>query len=303
MAIIISGASGDLGSKVTQQLLQSVPASELILLTRNPDSLAELAAKGAQVRKADFDDTETLTKALAGGHIMLLISTLSIGRRVEQHSNAINAAKQAGVSHIVYTSSLGIQPQTPSISGREHYATEELIRASGLTFTILRNTWYAEVTPTMIFKPGIDSGMIMANTGDGCVAPVCKQDCANSAAAVLSSPSQHAGSIYEITGPDLINFTDIAALASEYSGKPVSFKNISAEESLAIFDAMGVNREYEEGMLSDSGHAWASEEMVTYQTAIKEHYFAICSHHVELITGKPATPIRAVIEANKEAFL
>lgn len=298
MAIIVSGASGELGRKVTELLLKEVEASELILLTRNPDSLADMSAQGAQVRKADFDDTENLADALKGGDIMLLISTLSIGRRFEQHSNAITAAKQAGVSHVIYTSSMGIQPQTPSLSGKEHYATEQFIQASGLKFTFLRNSWYADVLPTIILPPSFESGALVSSVGDGCVAPVAKQDCANVAAAVLLNADKHENSIYEITGPNLVNFHEIAALAADVAGKPLKFVNLPHDEMLKIFDAMGVNREYEEGMMSDSGHAWASEEMVTYEMAIKQHYFSICSHHVELITGKPAISLRKIMEDN-----
>lgn len=296
MAIIVSGASGELGRKVTEQLLKEVPAAELILLTRNPDSLADAAALGAQVRKADFDDIEALPDALTGGHVMLLISTLSIGRRFEQHSNAITAAKQAGVAHVVYTSSMGIQPQTPSLSGKEHYATEQFLLASGLKFTFLRNSWYADVLPTIILPASFETGALVSSVGDGCVAPVAKQDCANAAAAVLVNADKHEGAIYEITGPDLFNFHQIAALAAEVADKPLNFVNLPHEEMLKIFDSMGINRDYEEGMMSDSGHAWASEEMVTYEMAIKQHYFSICSHHVELITGKPATSLRDVME-------
>lgn len=303
MTIIVSGASGDLGRRVVQQLLTKVAASELILLTRNPSSLANLAEQGAQVRKADFDDKEALTKALAGGDTMLLISTLSIGKRLEQHDNAINAAKKAGVSHIVYTSSMGIQPKTPSISGLEHYATENLIRNSGMKFTFLRNSWYADVIPTIILKPSLAAGALVSSTGDGCVAPVAKQDCANAAAGVLADAEKHAGAIYEITGPQLLNFSEIAEICSTAAGQPLPYVCVSHDEQLAIFDSMGVNRDYEEGMVSDSGHSWASQEMISYEMAIKQHYFSICSHHVELITGQAATPLKDVLEENKAHFL
>jgi NAD(P)H dehydrogenase (quinone) len=302
MTIIISGASGDLGQRVTKSLLETVPAAEIILLTRNPEALEETAAKGVQIRQADFDDTDTLSDAMQGGTVLLMISTLSIGRRVEQHNNAINAAKSAGVSHIVYTSSIGIQPHTPSISGQEHYATEQLIRASGLTFTILRNSWYAEVIPVFLLKPAIETGAMVMSTDNGCVAPVARQDCANAAAAVLANPDKHAGSVYEITGPALYNLAEIAALSSAVSGKSIKFVNVSHDEKQAIFDSLGVNKKYEEGMMSESNNAWASDEMVSYEMAIKQHYFSICSHHVHLITGKPGTSFKQVLQDNRHYY-
>jgi NAD(P)H dehydrogenase (quinone) len=155
MKLIISGASGDLGRKVTALVLQQRPSSDLILLTRNPTSLSDETSRGATVRQADFSDPSTLTKAMQGGDVLLLISTLSIGKRAQQHANAINAAKAAGVKHIIYTSSCGIQPQTPSISGQEHYATEQVLQKSGLTYTILRNSWYADVTPMFLLPAGL----------------------------------------------------------------------------------------------------------------------------------------------------
>lgn len=300
MAIVISGASGDLGRRVTRHLLETVPASELVLLTRNPDSLSDLADQGAAVRRASFDDdTASLAAALAGGHVLLLISTLSIGRRVQQHMNAIAAAKMAGVPHVVYTSSMGIQPQTPSISGKEHYATEQALRKSGLSYTFLRNSWYADVIPMLIMKPSMATGGIVASTGEGHVAPVAKEDCARAAAAVLATPNSHVDAVYEITGPQLLDFKGIARVCSEVAGQEIPYIDVSHDEKLAIFDAMGASRDYEEGMMNDNTAAWASNEMITYEMAIKQHFFSIMSHHVQLITGTPALSLAEVVNLHR----
>jgi NAD(P)H dehydrogenase (quinone) len=299
MAIIISGASGDLGRRVTRQLLSQVPASDLILTTRNPDALTELAGQGARVRKADLGNPEALAAAFSGGHIMLLISTLSIGhRRIEHHRNAIEAAKKAGVGHIVYTSSVGMHPRTPCLSGQEHWATEQMLHQSGLAFTMLRDSWYADVVAQVVIKPAIAEGKIEMSMGDGYVAPVAKQDCANAAAAVLRDPGRHAGATYEITGPLLMTLPEIVALASDATGKPLAYVDISLEEQQARFDAMGINREYYENMENESHTPWASNEMISYQMAIKQGFFAVCSRHVQFITGQPAMTMRQVIEAN-----
>ncbi len=295
MKLIISGASGDLGRKVTANLLQHLPASDLILLTRNPGSLSAETTRGADVRKADFSDPKTLSAAMKGGNVLLLISTLSIGKRAEQHGNAIKAAMAAGVKHVVYTSSCGIQPQTPSISGQEHYATEQTLQKSGLTFTILRNSWYADVTPQLLLPMCVATGQLVASTGDGRVAPVAKDDCARAAAAVLLAPQKHANAIYEITGPELLTFADVARLCSEASGKPITHVEVSHDAKLAMFDAMGISRDYEEGMMNAATNAWASNEMITYEMAIKQQFFSICSRHVELITGRKALTMQEVI--------
>lgn len=295
MSIVISGASGDLGRRITALLLQQLPASRLILLTRNPASLADLAKQGAQVRKADFEDGEGLKQAMKGGEVLMLISTLSIGRRALQHANAIKAAAAVGIGHIVYTSSCGIQPQTPSISGQEHLATERVLQSSGLKYTILRNSWYADVIAQLLLPMGVAMGSIVASTGDGLVAPVAKDDCARIAAGVLHKYWQHENAIYEVTGPELLSFADITRICSEHSGKPIAYVNVSHQEKLAIFDAMGVSRDYEEGMMNENTNAWASNEMITYEMAIKRQFFSVCSNHVALVTGKRSLSLRQVL--------
>ena len=167
MKIIVGGASGDLGTRITRYLLEKVSPADLILLSRSPEKLEWSVEAGAEVRQGDYDKPDTLCSALQGGDIFLVISTLSIGRRLEQHSNAFAAAKTAGIKHLVYTSSMGIQPQTPSLSGQEHYETEQKLLSTGLTYTILRNGWYADVVPTLIMKPSMEAGALVSSTGDG----------------------------------------------------------------------------------------------------------------------------------------
>ncbi|MGO9588931.1 MAG: SDR family oxidoreductase [Candidatus Acidiferrales bacterium] len=303
MSIIITGASGSYGRQVAELLLEKVPASELILVTRNPAALAQSAARRAQIRAGDFDKPETLVPALAGAEKMLLISTLAVGpRRQQQHRAAIEAARRAGIKHIVYTSTVGTHPKTPSFAGADHYFTEELLRRSGVAFTFLRDAQYAEVVATMIAPMALQMGKLVMSTGDGCMAFVSKKDCVASAAAVLTS-SGHEGAAYEITGPELYTFVDVAALASELGGKPVEYVGVTPEEKLAFFDAAGVPREYVEGMANDDGTGvWGSLEMLSYERAIREHYFSVCSHHVQLLTGRPAQSLREVFLANLAAL-
>jgi NAD(P)H dehydrogenase (quinone) len=303
MSIVITGASGSYGRQVTELLLQKMPAAELTLVTRKPAALVQLAARGAQVRFGDFDKPETLVPALAGAEKMLLISTLAVGsRRQQQHRAAIEAAGKAGIKHIVYTSTVGTHPKTPSFAGADHYFTEELLRRSGMAFTFLRDAQYAEVVATMIAPMALQMGKLVMSTGDGCMAFVSKKDCVASAAAVLTS-SGHEGAAYEITGPELYTFVDVAALASELGGKPVEYVAVTLEEKLAFFDAAGVPREYVEGMANDDGTGvWGSLEMLSYERAVREHYFSVCSHHVELLTGRPARSLREVFLANLAAL-
>jgi NAD(P)H dehydrogenase (quinone) len=302
VTIVVTGASGAFGKMVTVQLLERVPASELILVTRNPDGLAHLAAKGVRVRFGDFDKRDSLTEAFAGGRRLLLISTLDVGeRRRRQHQTAIEAARQAGIGHIVYTSSAGMHPHSPAFVIADHLATEEMIRKSGATFTILRDSQYAEVIATMIAPMAVATGRWESSAGDGCMAFVSKKDCVAVAASVLTTPG-HDGAVYEITGPEMLSFRDCARIASEVTGKRIEFVPITHDEMHARFDAAGIPRRYVEGMTVGNIGPWGSEEMMSYERAIREGYFAICSKHVQLITGQPALSMKDVYLANKSAL-
>jgi NAD(P)H dehydrogenase (quinone) len=303
MSIVITGASGSFGRQVTQLVLEKIPPSDLILVTRKPASLAEFSARSAQVRVGDFDRPETLAPAFAGGEKMLLISTLAVGpRRQRQHSAAIEAAVSAGVRHIVYTSSVGIHPKSPSLAVADHYFTEELLRRAGPAFTFLRDSQYAGVIVTMIAPMALRTGKWAMSARSGCMAFVSKKDCVASAAAVLTSPG-HEGAIYEITGPELYTFRQAAQIASEITGRPIEYVDVTDEEKLAMWDAAGVPRAYADGMTNDDGTGvWGSEEMISYERAIREGYFSVCSHHVNLLTGRPALSLREVFCANLDSL-
>ncbi|HXS27979.1 MAG TPA: NAD(P)H-binding protein [Steroidobacteraceae bacterium] len=304
MRIVVTGASGHYGRRLTELLLARVRPPDLILVTRRPERLQAAADRGVEVRYGDFDRPERLPEAFKGGERLLLISTLAVGpRRRRQHQAAIEAAATAGVRHIAYTSSTGIHPRSPSLAVQDHVLTEDAIRRSGLAFTFLRDAQYAEVIATMLAPLAVASGKWSMSTGSGCMAFVSKQDCVASAAAVLTSDG-HEGAVYEITGPQLYTFADAAALAAEISGRSIAYSDISHEERLAEFDALGVPREYVEGMLNaDETGVWGSEEMVSYERAIRQGYFSVCSHHVELLTGRPAKSLREVFLENRDALL
>ena len=301
MKLVITGASGELGRKVTALLIAAGRAADLILVSRNPAALAEAAAAGATVRQGDYNDPAALETALAGAERMLLISGLAIGRRRVQHREAIAAAKRAGVKHVVYTSSAGLVPKSPSWAVHDHHATECDLFTSGLAYTVLRNSQYAEVIATMLAPMAVEQGAMVMSTGEGRIAFVSKDDCAAAAAAVLTGDG-HEGAIYEISGPEFSSFREATALAAEFSGRPVEYRLCTTEEKLAIFDAMGVPRDYVDGMFNEGTGAWCSNEMVTYETAIREGYFAICSGHVELLTGRKPKTLREVYTENRAVF-
>jgi NAD(P)H dehydrogenase (quinone) len=193
--IVISGASGDLGRRVTDLLLKADGDLDLTLVTRKPENLGQRQAQGLRVCRGDYQDADSLDAAYSGGGTLFLISGLNLGRRVSEHRNAIAAAQRAGIRHIVYTSVGGVQPNNPALSAKDHYQTELDLRACGLTFTILRNSLYSEIVSNILVAPAAETGVMKQATGDGYLAPVAKADVARCAATCLLQPERHAGAV------------------------------------------------------------------------------------------------------------
>lgn len=301
MTTIVTGATGSFGRSVTAQLLEHLHPAELILTTRNPTALAKLAARGAHVRYADFDRPETLAEAFEDGDRMLLISTLSVGRRATQHRNAIEAAVNVGVKHIAYTSSGGASPANPAIVIPDHLQTEDALKNSGASYTILRNALYAEVPATQIAPRAIESGQWIASAGDGTVPFVSKQDCVACAARVLTSKG-HENKTYEITGPTLHSYRDAAEIAAELAGQPVSYVVVSDEDMLDSLRQAGVPRHYHEGLNTPGVGTSSAEDIVSYERGIREGHFAVKSDDVALLLGRRPLSLRQVFEANSDSY-
>lgn len=299
--IVISGASGDLGRKVTSLLLAADPQQQLILTTRTPEKLSHLRSETVHVRHSDYQQPASVQEAYEGGDTLFLISGLNLGRRISEHRTAIEAAQKAGITHIVYTSVGGVQSGNPALSAIDHHQTELDLRASGLKYTILRNALYAEIVSNILVAPAVPSGILAQATGDGFLAPVAKDDVARSAAFCLIDPSQHVGAVYEITGPELLNFRQIAAIGAEIHSTPIAYKPITEQERLAFFDSVGIPRTYDPNMPpSPDGHMWASDELVSAEVAVAQGYQALLSHHVKQITGHDPEPLRSVMERVRE---
>jgi NAD(P)H dehydrogenase (quinone) len=294
--IVISGASGDLGRRVTDILLGKDPNRALTLVSRTPEKLAARQGAGLRLEQGDYQNPEQLENAYRGGDVLFMISGLNLGRRIDEHRHAIQAAKRAGIQHIVYTSVGGVQPTNPALSAIDHYQTELDLRACGISYTFLRNHLYAEIVSNILVAPAAEHGVMAQATGDGYLAPVAKSDVARVAAECLLEPDHHAGAVYEITGPDLLNFEQIAALGGEIHGNPIQYIPVTAEDRLAFFDSIGIPRTYDPTMPpSPDGHMWASDELVSAEVAIADGYQALLSHHVNQITGRNPKSLRAVM--------
>jgi len=237
--IIISGATGALGGEVTELLLaRGVAASDLILVTRSPDKLKDLAARGASVRQGDFDHPETLSAAFQGGQRLLLISSQETADKLfAQNLGAINAAKADGVHYVVYTSFVNAQKMAKFVLPG-HYQTEQALAKSGMEWTSQRNQDYQdnvlEVVPFAVL-----SGKYANNFAPGKAASVSKHDCASVAAALLASPS-HKNQVIEVTGPQLLSTEDVANAISEVMGKPVKAEYLTDDAYTSALRGAGL---------------------------------------------------------------
>ena len=264
--ILVTGASGHLGRAVIAHLIGTykVPAGQIIAATRKPESLADLAKQGVQVRAADFDSAE-LAKSFAGAKRLLLISTDAVdrpGRRLEQHLKAIKAATDAGVQHLVYTSMPNPSANSPIIFAGDHRGTEEAIAASGMTHTILRNSWYME-NLAMSLPSALASGKWYSATGQGRLANTARDDQARAAAAALASGSTESR-IYTLTGPEALTAEETANIASEALGKPIEVVHVTPEQLAGGMKAAGVPDMFIPLMVSfDVNTAQGRMEMVT----------------------------------------
>lgn len=291
--IIVSGASGQFGHAAASQLLDM--GQQVIALSRNTAALADLAARGAEVRSADFDSPDGLVEAMQGGEKLMLVSTTMVGQRPRQHGNAIDAAKAAGVSHIVYTAILdGGNPNHPAVEQHDHYATEQLLRASGVPFTILYNSQYSEAIATAMAIPALLAGNKPDNCGDGLIAFVSRDDCVAVAVGVLTQPGFENTTI-NVTGPELLTVPQAMAMVSEMAGKPIKVIPVDDEGMYQYFDSIGAARKAED-ITPETPIPWASEGMVTFGQAIREGYFNVLSDAVERITGRKPRTLRSVFE-------
>lgn len=226
--IVITGASGQLGRLVIDQLLEKVPAAQIVAAVRSPEKAADLAAKGVQVRKADYAQPETLDSAFAGAEKVLLISSSEVGQRVAQHKAVIAAAKKAGVKLLGYTSVLRADTSLLGLA-EEHHQTEIALAESGVPSVVLRNGWYHENYTAAI--PGdLAHGAHFGCAGDGRISSAPRADYAAAAVAVLTSSEDHAGKVYELAGDASWSLSEFAAEVTRQSGKSVVYTDLPEAE-------------------------------------------------------------------------
>ncbi|WP_411720752.1 SDR family oxidoreductase [Mycetocola sp.] len=282
MTIVVTGATGSLGRLIIEHLLtRGTDPEQIVAVGRNTSKLAELEALGVSTAVIDYADRASLDSAFAGADTLMLVSGSEVGRRVEQHANAIDAAKAAGVARIVYTST----PQADTsalILAPEHRATEELLQASGIPFTLLRNGWYTENYESTI--PQVRStGVYLASAGNGRIASASRTDYAEAAAIVLTTDG-HDGAVYELSGDVAWDGHELASALSDVVGREVVFASVSPEEHSAALTGAGLD-------------AQTAGFLVALDGNTRDGLLETTTGELARLIGRPTTPLREGLAA------
>ncbi|WP_216320450.1 SDR family oxidoreductase [Deinococcus aestuarii] len=278
--IIVTGATGQLGRAIVEQLTARLPATQVGASVRDPEKAADLEALGVRVRQGDFRDPASLTHAFEGATQVLMVSSNARaygGDPLAQHRAAIGAAREAGATRIVYTSQMAASPSSAFAPALDHAATEELLRQSGLAWTALRNGFHATSSLFML-GDSLDTGLFEA-PADGPVAWTTHADLAEGAAAILTDPGRFEGPTPPLTGSQALDFADLTGLASEVLGRPVERRVISDEDFSARMAARGAPGNHLLGMYRAS----------------RAGEFATVDGALEQLIGRPALTMRDVL--------
>ena len=280
--IAVTGATGGIGGGVARRLAEAGVAQRLVV--RDPSRAPQL--DGAEVAVATYADGDALRAAFAGADSMLFVSGHEDADRVSLHRGVVEAAVDAGVRRVVYTSFQGAAPDCTFTFGRDHFHTENVISDAGLDFTFLRDSIYADF---LAFFPGAD-GVIRAPAGDGRVAAVARADVARVAATVLLDGSgAHDGARYDLTGPEALTVAEAAEILSAHAPIPITYEAETLEEAYASRASYGAPD-------------WEVAGWVTSYAAIATGELEAVSDAVERVTGTPATGLDALLTADPPAW-
>ncbi|WP_406312497.1 NAD(P)H-binding protein [Streptosporangium sp. NBC_01639] len=286
--IVVSGASGNLGRRIVEHLLQRVDASRVTALSRTPDKAADL---GVGTRFADLADPGSLIGAFDGAERLLIMSLGPVPQRLSLQTEAIDAAVKAGVGHVVYTSIVRAgEPGNPVRVAADHRDTERILMESGLPFTVLRfNTWPEMWTLAGIAPCAVAAGVLPSNTGQGRVGYITRDDSAAVAAAVLAEGGS-SGQLLEVTGPEAVTDADIAAALTEATGRRVRHQPVSDEEMAPALLAQGVPEPIALG--------WSATGATK-----RDGWFDITTHAVQRLTGRSPASITEFFTSHREELL
>ncbi|MFC4071004.1 SDR family oxidoreductase [Actinoplanes subglobosus] len=281
MTIAVTGATGQLGRLVVEALIaRGATPGEIVAVVRDTAKAGGLLALGVQVREGDYDRPETLTTAFDGVDRLLLVSGNAVGQRIPQHTAVIDAAKQAGVGFLAYTSILRADTSPVGLAP-EHLATEELIKSSGIPYAFLRNGWYIE-NYAASFGPAIAQGALYGSAGDGRIAAATRADFAEAAAVVLLSGE---AGVYELAGDEPFTLAGLAAAVAEASGSPVVYTDLPAEQYQAALAGAGVPEQFA-ALLADT------------DVKIRDGHLDDDTKTLSGLIGRPTTPLADAVAAS-----
>lgn len=276
--VAVTGATGHVGGHVARILAEAGVSQRL--LVRDPARAPQLA--GAQVAQASYGDRDACESALAGVSTLFMVSAAESVDRLTEHRTLVDAAAAAGVEHLVYTSFLGASPQATFTLARDHAATEEHIRAAGLRWTVLRDSFYLDFFASL---PGPD-GVVRGPAGDGRVGAVARSDVARAAAHVLLDPAAHAGATYQLTGPEALTLTEVAEILTQATGEAVTFHDETLEEAYTSRAPWGAPD-------------WQVDAWVSTYTAIAAGELALVTDDVERLTGRRPVSLRELLATGR----
>lgn len=288
--LLVTGAGGHLGRRVLEILLAQ-GKGPLVATTRDPEKLADLRVGGVAVRRADFEDVGSLADAFAGAGRVLIVSTDALdrpGRRLAQHTNAIEAAAKANVEHVLYTSAPKAGPSSVVAVVPDHYGTEQALERSALGYTILRNNLYAELLLGSLPR-ALASGQHVTASAEGRTAYVSREDCARAAAAALASDFT-GRRVLEITGPAAVTQRELAQIASELTGKPIA--NVSIPRAAL-----------EEGLQKAGLPPALASIYASFDEGTARGEFDVVTSAVKDLTATPAEDVRSFLARHKDALL
>jgi len=298
---VVTGVSGYIGNAVAENLLtDGVPISEIRVTSRSPETLAAWRARGADAREADYNDKASLVAAFQGADHLLLVSGMDAGpARQRQHTNAVEAAVEAGVRHIVYTSFNGAErPEVNSVEVADHKLTERLIAESGIAYNFLRNNQYADAMAENQAAIAITTGKSIGNAGEGRVGFVAREDVARVAAKVLQGLGEP-DTGYDVTGPETLSYRDVTDLIVELSGAEIEHLDLDDDAMYAMWDSLGVPRDSATGDFSNSPVPWSSDGMVTFGRMIRDGHLDVTTDVVERFTGRRPKSLRTLMEERR----
>jgi len=275
----VTGATGHIGSQVARLLAQSGTTQRL--LVRDPARAPDLP--GAQMVSAQYRDGAGMRSALRGVETLFLVSGSESADRVTEHLSAVRAAAAAGVARVVYLSFLGAAPDATFTFARDHWATEQAVRGSGMAFTFLRDSMYADYLPLMADPT---DRTIRGPAGGGKVGAVARDDVAEVAAAVLTGPG-HDGQTYQVTGPEAITLHQAADLLTGATGRPVRYQPETLPEAYASRAGFGAP-------------GWEVDGWVTSYAAIATGELAPVTDTVPRLTGHPALSFAQLLRRRPE---